>query len=159
MKLKILALFLFMGGVSLFAQDYFPINDGVKAKKNNNYMAFTNAKIYVTPTQVINNGTLLIQNGKVVQVGKSVNIPKNAVVEDLSGKSIYPSFIDVFSGFGVKLPEKANGGGRSAQYGPSREGFYWNDHVMPENDAINNFKYDAKQAKELREAGFGTINT
>ncbi|MCA0957781.1 amidohydrolase family protein [Muricauda ruestringensis] len=159
MKLKILALFLFMGSVSLFAQDYFPINDGVKAKKNNNYMAFTNAKIYVTPTQIINNGTLLIQNGKVVQVGKSVTIPKNAVIEDLSGKSIYPSFIDVFSGFGVKLPEKANGGGRSAQYGPSREGFYWNDHIMPENDAINNFKYDAKQAKELRDAGFGTINT
>ncbi|MDF0715808.1 amidohydrolase family protein [Muricauda sp. 334s03] len=158
MKLKLLALFLFMGSVSLFAQDYFPINDGVKAKKNNNYTAFTNAKIYVTPTQIINNGTLLIQNGKVVQVGKSVNIPKNAVVEDLGGKSIYPSFIDVFSGFGVELPKKASSSGRSAQYGPSREGFYWNDHIMPENDAINSFKYDEKKAKELRNAGFGTIN-
>lgn len=158
MKLKLLALFLFMGSVSLFAQDYFPKNDGVKAKKNNNYTAFTNAKIYVTPTQVINNGTLLIQNGKVVQVGKSVSIPKNTVVENLDGKSIYPSFIDVFSGFGVKLPKKANGGGRSAQYGPSREGFYWNDHIMPENDAINSFTYDEKEAKELRNAGFGTIN-
>ncbi|MEC3965534.1 amidohydrolase family protein [Flagellimonas halotolerans] len=158
MKLKLLALFLFMGSVSLFAQDYFPKNDGVKAKKNNNYTAFTNAKIYVTPTQVINNGTLLIQNGKVVQVGKSVSIPKNTVVENLNGKSIYPSFIDVFSGFGIKLPKKANGGGRSAQYGPSREGFYWNDHIMPENDAINSFTYDEKEAKELRNAGFGTIN-
>lgn len=48
-------------------------------------MAFTNAKIYVTPTQVINNGTPSIQNGKVVQVGKSVTIPKNAVVENLEG--------------------------------------------------------------------------
>src|SRR6056297_2171320 len=158
MKLKLLALFLFIGSVSLFAQDYFPKNDGVKAKKNNNYTAFTNAKIYVTPTEVINNGTLLIQNGKVVQVGKSVTIPKNAVVENLEGKSIYPSFIDAFSGFGVKLPKKASGGGRSAQYGPSREGFYWNDHIMPENDAINSFTYDAKEAKELRNAGFGTIN-
>ncbi|MAU15549.1 MAG: amidohydrolase [Muricauda sp.] len=159
MKLKLLALLLFMGSVSLFAQDYFPINDGVKAKKNNNYTAFTNAKIYVTPTQVINNGTLLIKNGKVVQVGKSVNIPSNAIVEDMNGKFIYPSFIDVFSGFGVKLPKRAGGGGRSAQYGPSREGFYWNDHIMPENDAINSFEYDAKKAKELRNAGFGAINT
>ena len=158
MKLKLLALFLYMSSVSLFAQDYFPENDGVKAKKNNNYTAFTNAKIYVTPTQVINNGTLLIQNGKVVQVGKSVSIPKNAVVENMDGKSIYPSFIDVFSGFGVELPKKASGGGRSAQYGPSREGFYWNDHIMPEKDAINSFTYDAKEAKELRNAGFGTIN-
>ncbi len=158
MKLKLLALFLFMGGVSLFAQDYFPINDGVKAKKNNNYMAFTNAKIYVTPTQIINNGTLLIQNGKVVQVGKSVSIPKNAVVEDLDGKSIYPSFIDVFSGFGVEKPKRAPGGGRSAQYEPTREGFYWNDHIMPEKNAISSFKYDAKKASDLRKAGFGTVN-
>jgi imidazolonepropionase-like amidohydrolase len=158
MKIKLLALLLFLSSAPLFAQDYFPINDGVKAKKNNNYTAFTNAKIYVTPTQVINNGTLLIQNGKVVQVGKSVSIPKNAVVENLSGKSIYPSFIDIFSGFGVKLPKEASGGGRSAQYGPSREGFYWNDHIMPENDAISSFSYDAKEAKELRNAGFGAIN-
>ena len=79
MKLKLLALLFFMGSVSLLAQDYFPINDGVKAKKNNNYMAFTNAKIYVTPTQVIDKGTLLIQNGKVVQVGKSVNIPRKLI--------------------------------------------------------------------------------
>jgi len=158
MKIKLLALLLFISSASLFAQDYFPINDGVKAKENNNYTAFTNAKIYVTPTQVINNGTLLIQNGKVMQVGKSVSIPENAVVEDLSGKSIYPSFIDIFSGFGVKLPKEASGGGRSAQYGPSREGFYWNDHIMPENDAINSFTYDAKEAKALRNAGFGAIN-
>lgn len=157
MKIKLLALSFLLGGISLFAQDYFPKNDGVKTK-NNNYTAFTNAKIYVTPTQVIEKGTLLIQNGKVVQVGKSVSIPKNAVVEDLEGKSIYPSFVDIFSSFGVKLPEKASGGGRSAQYGPEREGFYWNDHIMPENNAINSFSYDSKKAEELRKAGFGAVN-
>ena len=158
MKIKLLALTFFLGSVSLFAQDYFPKNDGVKAK-NNNYTAFTNAKIYITPTQVVENGTLLIQNGKVVQVGKSVSIPKNAVVEDLKGKSIYPSFVDVFSDFGVAPPKRASGGGRSAQYGPDREGFYWNDHVMPENNAINSFSYDSKKADELRKAGFGAVNT
>lgn len=157
MKIKLLALSLLLGSMSLFAQDYFPKNDGVKAK-NNNYTAFTNAKIYVTPTQVIEKGTLLIHDGKVVQVGRSVTIPKNAVIEDLDGKSIYPSFVDVFSNFGVKLPEKANGGGRSAQYGPEREGFYWNDHIMPENNAINSFSYDSKKAEELRKAGFGAVN-
>jgi len=40
-----------------------------------------------------------------------------------------------------------------------REGFYWNDHIMPENDAITNFKYNDEKAKELRKAGFGVVNT
>ena len=158
MKMRLLALtFLWCGG-TLFAQDYFPENDGVKSK-NNNYTALTNAKIYITPTEIIDNGTLLIQNGKVVQVGKSVSIPKNSVVTDVKGKSIYPSFIDVYSKFGVEQPKRKPGGRRSAEYDPSREGFYWNDHVMPENKAITKYTYDDKKAKELRDAGFGVVNS
>jgi len=140
------------------AQDYFPKNDGVK-EENNNYTAFTNATLYVTPSQVIEGGTLLIQNGKVVAVGKGVALPGNTVVIDLQGKYIYPSFIESYSGFGLEKPKRKPGQGRAAQYGPSREGFYWNDHIMPETDAITKFKYDKKQAGELRKAGFGVVNT
>jgi len=142
----------------LFAQDYFPKNDGVKSK-NNNYTAFTNAKIFVTPTLIIENGTLLIQNGKVVQAGKTVSIPKNAVTIDVSGKSIYPSFIDVYSDFGIEKPKRPSRRGRTAEYEPSREGFYWNDHIMPETNSIAAFKYDSKKAKGLLEAGFGVVNS
>ncbi|MCK7591756.1 amidohydrolase family protein [Subsaxibacter sp. CAU 1640] len=143
--------------LTLFAQDYFPKNDGVIAK-NTNYTAFTKAKIYVTPTQVIENGTLLIKDGKVVAAGTSVSIPKNTTVIDVSGKSIYPSFIDIFSDFGVEKP-KRQGGGRSGQYEPTRSGYYWNDHVMPEKNAIEKFSYDTKKADELIKAGFGVVNT
>ncbi|WP_300026413.1 amidohydrolase family protein [uncultured Maribacter sp.] len=145
-------------GSLLTAQDYFPENAGIKVN-NNNYTAFTNAKIFVTPTQVIENGTLLIQHGKVVSASSSVSIPKNAVIIDLMGKSIYPSFIDVYSKFGVEQAKKKQGGGRSTQYEPSREGYYWNDHIMPENKAIEKFAYDDKEAKVLREAGFGVVNS
>ncbi|MCK0146887.1 amidohydrolase family protein [Arenibacter sp. F26102] len=158
MRIRFFVLVTFLCGVSLSAQDYFPKNDGVKAE-NNNYTAFINAKIFITPTKILEKGTLLIKKGKVVQTGKSVTVPKNSVIIDLQGKSIYPSFIDIYSDFGVNKPNKATSGGRSAQYEPTREGFYWNDHVMPENDAISRFKYDNKKAKELREAGFGTVNT
>ena len=140
------------------AQEYFPENDGVK-ESNNNFTAFTNATIYVTPTQVVKKGTLLIQNGKVINVGKNVNVPSNSVVIDLDGKHIYPSFIDAYTGFGVDKPKRAQGGGRSPQYEATREGFYWNDHVMPENDAIEKFKYDRKSAESMRKAGFGVVNT
>jgi len=158
MKMRLLALVLLVCFTTLSAQDYFPKNDGVKAK-NNNYTAFTNAKIYVSPTQIIESGTLLIQNGKVNQVGKTVTLPKNTVQVDLSGKSVYPSFIDIYSDFGIEKPKKLTASGRSAQYEASREGFYWNDHIMPENDAVAKFKYDDKKAKELRKVGFGVVNS
>jgi imidazolonepropionase-like amidohydrolase len=140
------------------AQDYFPKNDGVK-EENNNFTAFTNATLFITPTQKITNGILLIQNGKVIASGKSVTIPMNSMVIDLQGKYIYPSFIDPYTGFGVEKPKRAEGNGRSPQYDPTREGFYWNDHIMPENAAINIFKYDKKDADEFRKAGFGVVNT
>tara|TARA_R110002051_G_scaffold136830_1_gene209411 strand:+ start:737 stop:3688 length:2952 start_codon:yes stop_codon:yes gene_type:complete len=158
MKMRLLVLAILWSSTTLFAQDYFPKNDGVKTT-NNNYTAFTNAKIYVTPTQIIDGGTLLIQNGKVVQAAKTVSLPKSTIVIDLNGKSIYPSFIDIYSDFGVEKPKKASGGGRSGEYDPSREGYYWNDHVMPENKAISVFKYDDKKAKEIRDAGFGVVNS
>ncbi|MBT8290306.1 MAG: amidohydrolase family protein, partial [Muriicola sp.] len=159
MKLKYLIVAVaFLFAIPLSSQDYFPKNDGVKAE-NNNYTALTNARIYVTPTQIIENGILLIKDGKVVSAGTSVSIPPNSVQVDLKGKSIYPSFIDVYSKFGVEQPKRPSGGGRSPQYDPTREGFYWNDHIMPEADAINSYKYDDKSAKSLREAGFGVVNS
>ncbi len=156
--MRLLALAILWCGSSLFAQDYFPENAGVKSK-NNNYTAFTNAKIYVTPTTIIDNGILLIQNGKVAQVGASVNLPTNTVIIDAKGQTIYPSFIDVFSKFGVEQAKRPKGGGRASQYDAEREGFYWNDHIMPENTAISKFKYDDKKAKTLRDVGFGVVNS
>ncbi len=158
MMKSFLTLMTFMCSFSMLAQDYFPKNDGVTAK-NTNYTAITNAKIYVTPTQVIEKGTLLIKDGKVVATGTSVTIPKNATQIDASGKSIYPSFIDMYSDFGIEKPKRQAGAGRSSQYDASRSGFYWNDHVMPENNAIDQFKYDSKKAEELIKAGFGVVNT
>ncbi|WP_047546594.1 amidohydrolase family protein [Psychroserpens sp. Hel_I_66] len=143
---------------ALFAQDYFPKNDGVTTK-NTNYQAFTNAKIYVTPTQVIENGTLLIKDGKIIASGNQVTIPKNTTVVDLEGKHIYPSFIDMYSSFGVAKPDRPSGRGGSPQYGPGRTGYYWSDHIMPENKAIDKFSYDSKAAEELIKAGFGVVNT
>lgn len=158
MRKSFLTILAFMLGFTLFAQDYFPKNDGV-ATTNTNFTAITNAKIYITPTQVIENGTLIIKDGKVISVGVNVSIPKNATIIDATGKHIYPSFIDMYSNFGIDKPQRQGGGGRSAQYDASRKGYYWNDHVMPENNALDKLKYDSKKAEELLKAGFGVVNT
>ncbi|NNC69858.1 MAG: amidohydrolase family protein [Flavobacteriaceae bacterium] len=150
--------FLFLNSNFLIAQEYFPKNDGVKSKIEN-YTAFTNAKIFNSPTQVIDKGTLLIKNGKVVSSGINITIPPNAVVIDLKGKYIYPSFIDIYSDFGIQKPKRQNTSGQRPQYDASRKGFYWNDHVTPELKAIDKFKFNTKKSKELIKAGFGVVNT
>lgn len=149
---------LLLCGFILHAQENVPKNNGVKTS-NSNYTAFTNAKIYVSPTEVIENGTLLIKDGKVVSTGVNVAIPKNCITVDVSGKSIYPSFIDIYSTFGVTKPSRKTGGSRLPQYDASREGYYWNDHIRPDKNAIDMYSFDSKKAKELQQAGFGVVNT
>ena len=60
------------------AQEYFPNNESTK-NKSSVFIALSNAKIYVSPTQIIEKGTMLIKDGKVISVGTSVAIPKNAM--------------------------------------------------------------------------------
>ena len=155
-KIISLGAFMFLG-IALQAQDYFPKNDGVIAR-NDNYTVLTNAILHISPTETIENGTLIFREGKITSVGKSVKAPTNAVTIDLKGKHVYPSFIDLYTGFGVDPPKRDNNG-RSPVYEPTREGYYWNDHIRPETNALEKFKYDDKAAKEMIKAGFGTVQT
>ncbi|KQO32692.1 amidohydrolase [Flavobacterium sp. Leaf82] len=160
MKKALLLLFLSVFLTKTYAQEYFPINESVQ-NKNKNYTVFTNATIYVTPTQKIEKGTLLIQDGKVVAVGNNITIPKNSIAIDLEGKTIYPSFIDIYTSFGVEKP-KANvtrGRDRNPLYDTKRVGYYWNESVRPEVNTYETFKYDQPKAEELLKAGFGVVGT
>ncbi|MBV2196474.1 MAG: amidohydrolase family protein, partial [Flavobacterium sp.] len=138
------------------AQEYFPKNDGVK-QSFKNFTAFTNATIYVSATQKIEKATLLIKENKIVEVGTNVSIPKGTNVIDATGKTIYPSFVELYSEFGINKPTPRPSGNFTPQYDTNREGYYWNDHVKPEYNAYENLSYDTKTAGSLREAGFGTI--
>ena len=151
---KLFFLLFFLSLTTSKAQDYFPTDKGVKTTENTTF-AFTNATIYITPNEVIKNGTLLIKEGKVVNVGKSVKIPKGTKIKDLKGKTIYPSFIDIYSDFGLTKPKRIRSNSRTTQYASNREGYYWNDHIRPETNPIENFKFDSKKAKSLINAGFG----
>lgn len=60
--------------------------------------ALTHAKIYVTPEQVLEDATLIIEDGKVKQVGPGLEIPPGARVWDCHGKVIHAGFIDPYLG-------------------------------------------------------------
>ncbi|WP_340066969.1 amidohydrolase family protein [Ascidiimonas aurantiaca] len=140
------------------AQDYFPKNDGVKTE-DHHYTAFINAKIYTAPGETLDNATLLIKKNTIEAVGANVSLPENCVVIDLKGKYIYPSFIDLYTDFGVAKPSEKRSRNNTVQYDATREGYYWNDHIMPEKKAIEKFSFNEKKAEEFLKAGFGVVNT
>ncbi len=153
-----LLLIVLLTSFSLFSQDYFPENSGVKEKESN-YTAFINATLVISPVKKVKKAILLIKDGKIIEAGKSVSIPKNTVIVDLEGKFVYPSFIESYSTFGVEKPQRKQTGRRPPQYDASRTGYYWNDHIMPENNTLSYFEYDEKTAEKFRKAGFGVVNT
>ena len=158
MKLKLLLYSLILAGLPLQAQDYFPKNDGVNTQ-NTNFTVLENAKIHVDPNTVIENGMISMREGKIVAVGKNINIPKNSIKIDLKGKDVYPSFIEIYSDFGMKKPTKASDGNGQPQYDAAREGYYWNDHIRPETNALESFSFNKTEAEKFQKNGFGVVNT
>lgn len=69
-------------------------NDGGIVRADNSKFALTNAKIYTVTNGVIENGTIIINNGIIEAVGADINIPGDALVIDYSGQEIYPGMID-----------------------------------------------------------------
>lgn len=142
---------------SLVAQETFPVNGPVR--KTGKVYAFTHATIHVDHSTTLSDATLVIQDDKVVAAGVSAAIPANAVVIDLSGKHIYPSFIDLFSNYGLSTPKRGDGG-FSPQLESKKDGPYnWNESIQPEIDAAAQFNGNDKDAGEFRKIGFGAVLT
>ncbi|MFL5745889.1 MAG: amidohydrolase family protein [Niastella sp.] len=143
------------------AQVTFPVN-GVADPKVKCF-AFTNATIVKDVQTTLTNATLVIREGKIVSVGTSVTIPKDAVVVNCSGKFIYPSFIDIYSDYGVAVPQRQSAPfdfRAPAQLTSNTKGvFGWNQAIRSEIDAARLFTTDDAKADPLRSIGFGTVLT
>ena len=155
MKDIFLYFFLIFKISSCFCQETFPLNGVVNSY--NAPFVFKNAKIYQTSTKIIENGMMLIQNGKILSIGDSITVPKNAIIKDLEGDFIYPSFIDLISDFGVEKAEK-NEFSYTPQYKSKKIGpYHWNQSIKPEINAATLYKYNEVEAKEYLNNGFGTV--
>jgi len=67
----------------------------------NSPVVIRNATIMTATGQEIANGSLLMKDGKIVAIGKSVDAPGDAVVVDGTGKYVTPGLIDDHSHLGV----------------------------------------------------------
>ncbi|NBC09863.1 MAG: amidohydrolase family protein [Bacteroidetes bacterium] len=139
------------------AQATFP-NNGVQDQRER-YYALTGATVYTNYDTKIDNATLIIRKGKVVEVQQGSTPPEGAVVLDMAEKTIYPAFIDLYSDYGMPEPKAV---GKAPQRKPqmlsNKPGAYaWNEALKTEFDAHAHFDPSAKTAKALREVGFGAV--
>ena len=136
--------------------------NGVADVRNITY-AFTNATIVKDAQTTLRNATLVIKMGKIVAVGNGIAIPADATVVDCDGKFIYPSFIDIYSDYGLAAPARPQGGfnfGAPAQLNSNTKGaFAWNQAIKSEVNAAMMFTADEAKARALRENGFGVVLT
>ncbi|NNE14566.1 MAG: amidohydrolase family protein [Saprospiraceae bacterium] len=68
----------------------------IETDKPNGVVAFTNAKIItMNGNQVINNGTVIVEENIIKEVGTNVSIPNKAHIIDCQGKTLMPGIMDV----------------------------------------------------------------
>ncbi|MEO9022915.1 MAG: amidohydrolase family protein [Ginsengibacter sp.] len=157
--LTLSVIFIFQNNVN--AQETFPVN-GISNPGYHTY-AFTNATIVKDASIKVSSATLLIRDKKIVAVGNNITLPKDAIVIDCKGKYIYPSFIDIYSNYGITVPQK-NTGRRNPFSGyqltsNTPGAFGWNQAIRPEVNASELFDANNESAEPLRNAGFGTVLT
>jgi len=157
---RLLPLLLFASGAAR-SQVTQPVN-GVADSRIGCY-AFTNATVVKDARTTITDATLIIKEGRITAVGSKLALPPEAVVIDCKGKYIYPSFIDIFSDYGIATPQRQQGGGgfnAPAQLTSNTKGpFGWNQAIKAEVNGADMFITDDGKAKGYRDIGFGTVFT
>ena len=128
--------------------------------------ALLNARIVTAPGQVIEKGTIIIRDGLIVEAGASVKLPAEARLWDLSGKTIYPGFIDAYSRIGLpetlqpeplrreKDDDDPDAKPKEIPREKARGTRAWNAGITPERKASEVLQLNKKDARDLRALGF-----
>ncbi|MEA2005490.1 MAG: amidohydrolase family protein [Acidobacteriota bacterium] len=73
----------------------------VFSQENGKKILIKNGTIVPVEGEIIQNGDLLIIDGKIAAIGEEISAPEEAMVIDASGMFVYPGFIDAYSHFGL----------------------------------------------------------
>jgi N-acetylglucosamine-6-phosphate deacetylase len=103
--------------------------------------ALVGAKIIVAPGREIESGTIVIRDGKIARVASGEEVPPGVRRVDVSGRWVYPAFIESYTDQAVTadLP------------GPG----YWNEHIVPQRCVASSLAPDDALNADFRSQGFG----
>jgi len=126
--------------------------------------ALTNVKIVTGTGTTIDNGTIVMLEGRIVAVGTDASIPPHAERIDGSGLIAYPGFIDAHTNLGIPEKERTvEERIRTEDFNPDpREGplpatrFAERRGIRPHIHAIEQYAADEKVRESHRAVGFTT---
>lgn len=113
---------------------------------------------------------ILIVKGRIEDIGKDIKFPDGTTVINLEGTTIYPSFIDIYTSYGVPQQRREAADpvarfaaqmqrGRPVQQEEPGIADYWNQGIHESYNVLTEFKPDDDKAGEFRKAGFGAVLT
>ena len=113
-------------------------------------LAIKGGKIHTISHGVIDNGTILIENGKITKVGKRVKIPEDTEVIDASGKVVMPGLVEAHCHIGI-IEEKIGWAGS--------DGNEMTDPATPHVRALDAIKANADEGglEAALKAGITTV--
>ena len=138
-------IYILLLSLPLFSQENFPIN-GVK-ETDQVYHALTNVDVMINYKDQLKKAIVLIKGREIIDVGVKVKIPKGAVIHDLTGFTICPSFIEIYN-TQFQSPKKEIININS-----------WNSAVNAEYNASNHLNIDKELSKKFINSGFGAVNS
>ncbi|HQO76222.1 MAG TPA: hypothetical protein PLB50_06025, partial [Candidatus Saccharicenans sp.] len=98
-QLVFMAALLCLGLGSLYS---LPLSAAVQTEDKAEVIAIVGAKIVPVTGQIIDSGSILIKDGRIVDLGANVSIPAGARVIEARGLTAYPGMIDSYSWLGLE---------------------------------------------------------
>ncbi|MFQ5590297.1 MAG: amidohydrolase family protein, partial [Phycisphaerae bacterium] len=125
-------------------------------------VAVTNATVVTGTGVTIEAGTIVMEGGRIIAVGRDVDVPSDAERVDATGLIVYPGFIDAYTHIGIPAATRTSEersriedvnpdpreGPLAATRAANRRG------VSPEVDALELYVPDEAQLEPHRAAGF-----
>ena len=104
-------------------------------------VAIQNATVVPEPGKSLEKATILIRDGKIVEVGTNVTVPADAEIIDMAGKTIYAGFVD--AGIELEVPPSDAAKGTP----------HWNSEITPERSMAQVITANDATMSKLRKAG------
>ena len=103
--------------------------------------AIVGAVIHRSPTAEPQVETVLVSDGKILDVGQDIEIPAGARRVDVTGSHLYAGFMDGFMEAEIEFTAKTGTA-------------YWNDNVRPQVSTERDFDFSKIDSSGMRSAGF-----